>query len=61
MTGEIRFNAHMARMDDFHRQAAERRLAGAGDHRRAPRASRVGALISHRRRRGATARTATVA
>ena len=59
MTGEIRFNAYMARIDDFHRQAAERRLAGGGDARRAPGTSRLAALITHRRRRGATARTAT--
>jgi hypothetical protein len=57
MTGEIRLNAYMARIDDFHRQAAEHRVAG-GDARRPPRAGRDAGLIGRRRRRGAIARTA---
>ena len=57
MTGYISYDAHTARLDDFHRRAAEhRRAAALGGTRR--RIGRIAALV-HPRRVASTSRAAT--
>jgi hypothetical protein len=56
MTGNLTYDAHKARLDDFHRSAAQhRRPRTSGRHARG---ERLTWLVGHRRRRSTT-RTAT--
>jgi hypothetical protein len=60
MTGQLAYDAHTARYDEFRRRADEHRRAGGLRATRRMRTLRLAGLVTHRRRRGTT-RTASTA